>query len=460
MPTEKRQRQEKCILTFARSWNTVAATRCLGEHGVEVITGDNLAIAASNFSFYSKGFFVYPDPDKEPEAFIDKLVEVCRKHQDGNTDLVLMPLHTDSFIVAANQERFAGLAKLALPSRDKIDLLGNKATLAEFCLQNDINIPRTAIINSLDEVEAIAEQFTYPAFLKIADSNASIGLHKVKNAAETVKYLVEDVKQFNLSGDKLAILQEAVPGEDYCSTFLFERGEIRALMTYHNILDYPSKSGMGALRETVNATAMENIGARLLELVEWHGVAEIDFRWDGINKPYLIEVNPRFWGGLGQSIESGVDYPYLLFRLAVDGHINPVLPEQHDVKTFNPCLITMLMLQEFIEAKDLKGELRGLFDDFKREFKKNQFRAVKKLVGQLPQTFNPAVRLKAVDNILKQNRDAVNELFKKHDPLPVLGLLYPLAVFVKNGRLSRDMLVTGAGKSGNATDNQVSSEKE
>ena len=52
---KKTGRKEKCIMTFARSWNTVAATRSLGKSGVEVITGDNLYFAASNFSLYSKG---------------------------------------------------------------------------------------------------------------------------------------------------------------------------------------------------------------------------------------------------------------------------------------------------------------------------------------------------------------------------------------------------------------------
>jgi predicted ATP-grasp superfamily ATP-dependent carboligase len=443
---KKSVRKEKCIITFARSWNSVVATRCLGKHGVEVITGDNLYVAASNFSFYSRGFFRYPDPDKDPAGFIDKLVKVCKKHQADDTDLVLMPLHTDSFIVAANRERFAGLAKIVLPERSKIDLIGNKATLAKFCNENSIHTPKTVVIDEGDDFAAIAEAFPYPAFLKISDSNASVGLHKVDNAEEAVKYLNQDVKKFKLTGANLAILQQAVPGEDYCSTFLFEHGEIRALMTYHNILDYPRKSGMGALRETVDAAAMENIGARLLELVEWHGVAEIDFRWDGVNEPYLIEVNPRFWGGLGQSVESGVDYPYLLFRLAVDGHIDPVLPERSDVKTFNPCLMTMLLLQEFVESKDLKGELKDVFGSFKQDLKGNQLVALKNLTGNLPKALNPLTRLKAVGKLLKQNRGAVDELFKKRDPLPLLGLLYPLAVFVKNGKISRDLLVTGAGK--------------
>jgi predicted ATP-grasp superfamily ATP-dependent carboligase len=304
------------------------------------------------------------------------------------------------------------------------------------------------VINEGDDYKAIAESFSYPAFLKVSDSNAAVGLHKVNNAEEAVKYLLQDIKKFKLVGVNLAILQQAVPGEDYCSTFLFEHGEIRALMTYHNLLDYPRNNGMGALRETVDAASMENIGAQLLELVEWHGVAEIDFRWDGVNKPYLIEVNPRFWGGLGQSVESGVDYPYLLFRLAIDGHIDPVLPKCSDVKTFNPCLMTMLMLQEFVEAKDLKGELKGVFSSFKQDLRGSHLMALKNLATNLPKALNPENRFKAVEHILHENHGAVDELFKKHDPLPLLGLLYPLAVFIKNGKLSRDMLVTGAGKSG------------
>ncbi|MCK5844907.1 MAG: ATP-grasp domain-containing protein, partial [Victivallales bacterium] len=325
---------------------------------------------------------------------------------------------------------------------------------AKFCDKNNIHIPKTVVIDSVDEFEGIANSFTYPAFLKISDSNAAVGLHKVESAEEAIKCFKGDVKQFTLTGQNLAILQTAVPGEDYCSTFLFDHGEPRACMTYHNLLDYPKKQGMGALRETVDAAEMEAIGAQLLELANWHGVAEIDFRWDGKNKPYLIEVNPRFWGGLGQSVESGWSYPYHLFRLAVDGRINPLTPESKDVKTFNPCLMSMLMLQEFVEARDMKSDLGEAFKAFDEELdeKGDHFKALDKFGDKLADVIFPVDRLKAVKSVLTANKGAVNELFKKRDPLPLLGLLYPLAVFLKHGKVSADMLVTGAGKSGGGND--------
>ena len=44
----------------------------------------------------------------------------------------------------------------------------------------------------------------------------------------------------------------------------------------------------------------------------------IEFKWDAEeNRPKLIEVNARFWGSLNLAIRAGVDFPFLLYRLAL-----------------------------------------------------------------------------------------------------------------------------------------------
>ena len=35
-----------------------------------------------------------------------------------------------------------------------------------------------------------------------------------------------------------------------------------------------------------------------------------------------MEVNPRFWGSLALSIYAGIDFPYLLYKLAMEGDVN------------------------------------------------------------------------------------------------------------------------------------------
>jgi hypothetical protein len=58
--------------------------------------------------------------------------------------------------------------------------------------------------------------------------------------------------------------------------------------------------------------------SRLISTIGWHGVAMVEFKWDDEeNRPKLIEVNARFWGSLNLAIRAGVDFPYLLYRLAL-----------------------------------------------------------------------------------------------------------------------------------------------
>ena len=438
------QRKRKCIVTYASSWSALAAARSLGAEGIEVIIGDSNMMAPGSFSKYTKHTFLYHDPDKHPEKYLEKLLKVAKKHAGKNVDLVLMPLHTDCFIVAANQNLFKGIAKIALPSFEQIKLAGNKALLAKFCDEHDILIPKTWQPETLEEFEAKIDDFKFPAFIKLQESNASIGLKRVKNPKEAREFFKFSIKDSKLDEGEYPIIQEAVDGDDFCSTFLFNHGKKKASMTYHNILDYPRNSGMGVLRENVDASEMEEIGANLLHLLNWHGVAEIDFRWDGKNKPYLIEINPRFWGGLGQSIAAGWSYPNMLFQLAVDGDIDLIAPEANDVKTFNPCLAFMLMIQEFHEAKHPIDDIEAAFNALKIHFKAHHIHALEKFIKQFSEAINPIDRFKAVEEVIHAKHGSINEMFNWKDPLPVLGLFYPIAVFLKHGRISSKMLFSGS----------------
>jgi predicted ATP-grasp superfamily ATP-dependent carboligase len=63
----------------------------------------------------------------------------------------------------------------------------------------------------------------------------------------------------------------------------------------------------------------------LLSLLGWVGVAMAEFKVDPRDgRPKLLEVNPRFWGSLHHAIVCGVDFPWLLCRMAVDGDVDRV----------------------------------------------------------------------------------------------------------------------------------------
>jgi predicted ATP-grasp superfamily ATP-dependent carboligase len=53
--------------------------------------------------------------------------------------------------------------------------------------------------------------------------------------------------------------------------------------------------------------------------LKWNGVAMVEYRVDSrTNEPKFMEINPRFWGSLQTAVFSGIDFPYLLYKLGIE----------------------------------------------------------------------------------------------------------------------------------------------
>jgi len=60
----------------------------------------------------------------------------------------------------------------------------------------------------------------------------------------------------------------------------------------------------------------------------------VEFRIDARDgRPKLLEINPRFWGSLALSVQSGVEFPYVLYQLATGGTCRPALDYRTGVRT-------------------------------------------------------------------------------------------------------------------------------
>jgi predicted ATP-grasp superfamily ATP-dependent carboligase len=434
----------RAIVTFARAWSALAATRSLGRQGVEVVTGDEYDFAPASFSKYSIAGFKYPNPDREPEKFLDALEAVVRRFRPADGEYVLMPIHKEAYLIARHRERFEGLIRMALPTIEQIEQVHDKGTLALFCRREGVPTPRTVVPATPEEFKEEARGFVYPAFVKVRQSAAAVGVRKVDSPRAAIRAFDEFVAAFRLGPGAWPLLQEGVPGDDYCATFLFDHGRPRATMTYHNLRSYPVKSGTGVLRETVKAPEIERIGEDLLSRLRWHGVAEIDFRWAGGDaRPSLIEVNPRFWGGLPQAVESGWDYPYLLYRLAVDGTVGRVDPKAADVRTETPGVALLATLHEVVHDDARMEAMRKAFAKLRRSYVRgNRRKALRAFVRGFKDAADLKGRWERMRELFRDHRDSVSDVFKWNDPLPALGFFYPMAVFLKHGRVSTELLVS------------------
>ena len=448
----RKHRAGRAVVTFGRGWQTLVAVRSLGRRGVEVVTGDEYPLTASAMSRYSVADFRYPNPTKKPEAFLDALERtvINNKPKDDTIPYVLMPIHKETYLIAEHRERFEPHIRVPVPQIEHIRQVHNKGTLAAYAMERGLPIPRTWMPRDREQFISMAGEIKLPVFVKLRESASGVGIRKVDTLDELQSTFTEFIEYFKLKEKDYPIIQQGVPGDDYCVTTLFDQGKLAAAMTYRGLRAFPAERGATVMRETVEAPAMEQVAADLLGSIGWHGVAELDFRWEGTTEtqPQLIEVNPRFFGGLIQSVESGWDYPWLLFQLAARGYIDPVKNIRTDVKTETPVLAFLATLQEIVDSERGVEALRESWEQTKAEFRTGSKReGMRKLFRSLRDYFDVKARYQRARQLLEEHKDNIYDVLSRDDPQAALGVLYPLAVFLRHGKVNLE-LITGEGGPG------------
>ena len=71
-----------------------------------------------------------------------------------------------------------------------------------------------------------------------------------------------------------------------------------------------AKQKHDALSRNANPEEKQRLKQELLDELNWHGVAMVEFKVTEDGTPYLMEINTRFWGSLQLAIDAGVDFPY------------------------------------------------------------------------------------------------------------------------------------------------------
>ncbi|MCK4648637.1 ATP-grasp domain-containing protein, partial [bacterium] len=289
--------------------------------GIEVTVGENTRFATSLFSKYATKRVIYPSSRTKPDVFVEFLINELK--QDPYD--ILFPMEEDTLLlIAKNKDRFSRLTYLLIPDCEKIEFARNKKNIIQKAQKLDIPCPKTWFIGHIGEVERIAKTIQYPVVIKPQISFGSYGIKRAINEEELISKYKEAHKIY-----PLPLVQESIPqeGEAFGVSALFNKdSELRAVFVHKRLREYPVTGGPSTLRESVKNPKIQELGLRLLKALNWIGVAMVEFKVDPRDgEPKLMEVNPRFWGSLQLAILSGVDFPYLIYRMVKEGDIKPVL---------------------------------------------------------------------------------------------------------------------------------------
>lgn len=123
------------------------------------------------------------------------------------------------------------------------------------------------------------------------------------------------------------MLQEYIQGQGQGVFVACNKGHRVASFAHKRLREKPPSGGVSVLSEsTLPDPKMLELSDRLLSEYDWHGVAMIEFKVTDDGTPYLMEINTRFWGSLQLAIDSGVDFPHILYKIATTGE-KMVTPE-------------------------------------------------------------------------------------------------------------------------------------
>ncbi len=115
------------------------------------------------------------------------------------------------------------------------------------------------------------------------------------------------------------LVQQRVVGPGAGVFLLRWDGRTCAAFAHRRIREKPPSGGVSVLRESIALSPELQAGAEaILDRLDWRGVAMVEFKIDAESKrPYIMEINGRFWGSLQLAIDAGVDFPRLLVDAAL-----------------------------------------------------------------------------------------------------------------------------------------------
>lgn len=298
----------KVFITDAGYKHTLGAIRCLGRKNIYVIAGSFFKNSQSFYSKYCKETVVYPNPRKENE-FINFMLNYVK---DNKIDVLLPIGYSTNTVLSKHRNKFSPYIRIPIANYDSMRIAFDKYRTIKLAKNLGIKIPKT--FNENEKIEY------FPVVIKGVKGSGYV--RYVNSFKELSKFKTEDF-----------IAQEYIPGEGYGFFALFNKGKAKAIFMHKRIREYPITGGPSTVAESIYDSKLKESGLRLLESLNWHGVAMVEFKKDFRDNEFkLMEINPKFWGSLDLAIVSGVDFPNLTVRMAVNGDVEPVFKYKIGIK--------------------------------------------------------------------------------------------------------------------------------
>lgn len=305
---------------------------------------DNLEPGIYMEGIKSKSYMI-PYPSQGPESLLERLRYI---HSTENLDLIIPTLDSElyNFIHISDELASWGI-KTFLPTIDNLEKR-SKDKLFDFCKNNEIDSPKTFVINSLNQINEILNEIKYPLVIKGIFYEA---------------YVCHTFDEVSTSFYKLAskwglpiIVQEYLVGDEVNVCALGDgQGNTIGAVAMRKL--FITDKGKGWAGVTIGDEKLIELTHKVINVLKWRGGLELEIlKSKNDNKYYLLEINSRLpaWVYLTQA--AGQNLPYLLLKLALNEKVEPI--RDYEIgKMFVRCSLDLITDIKTYEKLSVYGEL-------------------------------------------------------------------------------------------------------
>lgn len=284
------------------------------------------------------------------ELTVNKILEIINEKK---IDLIIPCNEKSVEFFAKNSETFK--IPVVVPNLASFEICQDKLKTIQFAENLGVRVPKTLIFENLEELKKnIAKIDFFPLVLKPRKSSGSRGIVYINNKEDLLKSLnPEYIEKYSFP-----LIQEYIPngGKAVGASFLYYNGEEVFGFCHQRIREYPPSGGPSTLAISVYNNNVLSIGRKLLNNLNWSGLAMVEFKEDPRNSELvLMEINPRMWGTIGLALFAGKNF--------LDSFLKVYL------ENMKPCEVDKTYNENYYFRWFFPGDLMSILKDKKHNFK-------------------------------------------------------------------------------------------
>lgn len=371
----------------------MAAGESLARAGYRVGTASRRHPIPASWSRFSEHGFRLPNPRAAPAEFAFRVAAIAAERGY----LTALPCSEGSlWALSNNRERLDGAGlTLGMVDPATVERCTDKAELVARAVEAGLAAPETVVCGDLDEALAAAERFGFPVVLKPRRTV----FRERGEARHLASALVDDRRALEeglLATGTPCLVQRRERGSIVSVGGVFADARLLATACSRYLRTWPPEAGPVSFSRSIEApdSLLDRV-ARLLGLLGWEGIFELELIERGEDDWAVLDFNPRIYGSIALAVKAGAPLPAVWCDWLLKGK--------------DASLAARAGLYYRWEDADLRNALHGLREG-------HPVRAV---------------------SILRPRRGVAHAYFRWHDPLPFgVRALQPLFGLARGARPS------------------------